>query len=388
MKSRRSKRVGWSLAFAATVALAAGFWFHGRPEAAPPHTVAVSRGDIEEVVLASGTLTPIRQVNVGAQVNGQLKTLKVQLGDRVKKGDLLAEIDPVLQQNEVSQAEASLKNAAAQKAAQVAQLRQYQLTLQREKALREDDANAPADVELAQSQVDTTRANIDALDAQLRQARASVETARANLAYTRIVAPIDGQVIAVVTQEGQTVVSAQSAPTILVLADLDHMLVKARISEADVVRVRAGQDALFSILGSPQRKFHAKLRSVEPAPPISSLSQDPTQNQSAASAIYYNCLLEVANDDGTLKPSMTAQVSIVLGRAANTLLLPATAVDGPDQNGKYAVAVAQNGGRKIDRREIQVGLSDHVSVQIVRGLNEGEQVVLGANSPDDTESAS
>lgn len=368
------------VAIAGVVVLVAGWWLASGSDAPVRHTAPVSRGDIEEVVLASGILTPIRQVSVGAQVNGQLKSLKVRLGDRVRKGELLAEIDPVLQQNELRRAEAALKNVQAQRAAHVAQWRQHDQALRREQALRVDDANAPADLELAQSQVDVTSANIDALDAQIRQSRVTVESARANLAYTRIVAPIDGQVIAVVTQEGQTVVSAQAAPTILVLADLDRMLVKARISEADVVRVRAGQDAWFSILGAPQRRFNAPLRSVEPAPPAALAAQDTIQSIAGTQAIYYNGLLEVANEDRTLKPSMTAQVSIVLGRVTNALKVPAAAVSGPDSDGKYTVAIDPGQGLPIQRREVTIGLSDHVSVQIVSGVNAGEQVVLGPDA--------
>ncbi|RZT42383.1 efflux RND transporter periplasmic adaptor subunit [Cupriavidus agavae] len=375
----------WLAALGAAGLLAAGGGWLLQPAPAEFDTVPVARADIEEAVLASGTLTPVRQVSVGAQVSGQLKSLKVALGERVVKGQLLAEIDPILQQNELLQAEAALQNLKAQRAAQVALRRQHELALRREQALRADDANAVADLELAQSQADTTRANIAALDAQLRQGRAAVETARANLAYTRISAPMDGQVIAIVTQEGQTVVSAQAAPTILVLAELDQMLVKARISEADVVRVRAGQEAWFTILGAAQRKFHARLKSVEPAPPVEQASQDGMPGQSgAAGAVYYNGLLEVANEDGILRPSMTAQVSIVLGRASQALVVPAAAVRGPDRAGRYSVDVLSGGnGAGVESRQIETGVSDHVSVQVLGGLAEGERVVVGARSPDD-----
>jgi len=344
-----------------------------------PETTPVTRADIEEVVLASGTLAPIRQVNVGAQVNGQLKSLKVQLGDRVTQGQLLAEIDPVLQQNELRRAEAALRNVQAQRRAQVAQWRQYQLALSRESALRDDDANAVADLEAAQALVDGTQANIDALDAQVRQASIAVEIARANLSYTRIVAPIDGQVIAIVTQEGQTVVSAQAAPTILVLADMDRMLVKVRISEADVVRVRVGQQAWFSILGAPRRRFHATLCSVEPAPPVSAMPET-AQGTAGQAAVYYNGLLEVANDGQLLRPSMTAQVSILMGRAEGALSIPAAALEGPDGDGTYTVRVLRAG--QVTTQRIEVGLSDHVRVQVLSGLEEGDQVVVSAPGQD------
>lgn len=349
------------------------------PAAAPDwRTVAVRRGEIEEVVLASGVLAPIRQVNVGAQVNGQLSSLKVALGERVRQGQLLAEIDPQLPGYELRRAEAALHHAQAQREAKAALLRQHRLTLMRETRLREQGANSPADLEAAQSQAEASQADVAAAEAQLKQARVAVETARANLAYTRIVAPMDGQVIAIVTQEGQTVVSAQTAPTILVLGDVDRMQVKAKISEADVVRVHAGQEAWFSILGAPQRKFQVSLQSVEPSPPLArqDAAPEPGSAGGISGGIYYNGLLEVVNTDGMLKPAMTAQVSIVLGRARDTLLVPVGALVGPDRAGRYTVRVRPAGKHaRLEARQVEVGLNDHVSAQILSGLAEGELVV-------------
>ena len=199
----------------------------GKPLLFPPPveymTVPVARGDIRETVLATGKLEGFRQVNVGAQVSGQLKKLHAALGESVKKGQLLAEIDPKLQQNDLQDAEAALDNVRAQKRAKQALLRQYQLAYQRQLAMRRDDASAQSDLEQAEASLEQTRADLQALEAQIRQAVIKVDTAKANLGYTRIVAPMDGVVIAIVTEEGQTVVSAQSAPTILKLADLDTL---------------------------------------------------------------------------------------------------------------------------------------------------------------------
>ncbi|MDR1528998.1 MAG: macrolide transporter subunit MacA [Burkholderiales bacterium] len=347
-------------------------------------TVPVTREDIEELVLATGALEPIKQVNVGAQVNGQLKSLKVKLGDRVKKGDLLAEVDPVLQENDLRNAEASLESVKAQKRAQQAQLEQYELAYERQKQMIQAEASSQAELEAAQAQVKSARAGLDSLDAQIHQATIRVDTARANLGYTRIIAPMDGEVIALITQEGQTVVSAQSAPTILILADLDTMTVKAQISEADVVRIRPGLPVYFTILGVPNKKRHSTLRTVEPAPDTITSSGSMTSSASSTTAIYYNGLFDVENTDHVLRTFMTAQVSIVLGTAKDVLSIPVTAL-GDRTRGGYRVRVLVNGAP--EERVIKTGLNNNVRVEILEGLVEGDQVIVGEGSKGDQPAA-
>ncbi|SMC27964.1 membrane fusion protein, macrolide-specific efflux system [Andreprevotia lacus DSM 23236] len=369
------KRVFWLVL---VLLIGAGiFWLVQRSTAsAPPPqylTTPVSRMDLEEAVLASGTLEPATQVNVGAQVNGQLKSLKVKLGDSVKKGQLLAEIDPAIQQNELRNAEAGLQSIEAQRRAKTALLHQYELALQRQQQMARNDASPQAELESAQAQVDATRAELAALDAQIQQSRVQVDTAQTNLGYTRIVAPIDGEVIAVVTKEGQTVVSAQSAPTILVLANLGTMTVKAQISEADVVRVKPGLPVYFSILGAPERRFDARLRAVEPAP--ESIGNATSSSGSTTStAVYYNGLFDVANPDRVLRTSMTTQVSIVQGSAKGVLAVPASVLGAQDKDGRFEVKVLKDG--KPQPRKIRVGLNNHVNVQVLEGLAEGEKVLV------------
>lgn len=368
------------MAVVAVAGVAGVVAWHRLSSATAPMPLAVAtRGDIEETVLATGTIVPLRQVNVGAQVSGQLKTLAVRVGDRVERGQLLAEIDPVLQRNELKRAEAALTHAEAQRSAQLAQLRQHRLAWKRELAMRQTEANTEADLDVARAQAETSAANVAALEATVRQARIAVESAAASLAYTRIVAPMDGQVISVTAEVGQTLVAVQSAPTILVLADLDEMLVKARISEADVVRVRTGQGGWFSILGAPQRRVPVVLRSIAPAPAVSPGGDVPAASGQGG-AIYYHGEFLVANGDHALKPSMTAQVSIVTGRANGAVRVPAAAVSGPDAHGRHTVQVGRRGaeGRIAgwETREVEIGLSDHVWVQILRGVEEGEAVMV------------
>lgn len=343
-------------------------------------SIPVVRMDIEEAVLATGALEPIKQVNVGAQVNGQLKSLKVKLGDRVKKGDLLAEIDPVLQENDLRNAEASLENVKAQKKSREAQLKQYELAYQRQLKMIEHEASAAADLEAAEAQLDTTRAELEAINAQIKQATVQVDTARANLGYTRIVAPMDGEVIAIVTQEGQTVVSAQTAPTILILADLDTMTIKAQISEADVIRIKPGLPVYFTILGNPDERHHSTLRAIEPAPDTIATSSTSSTSASTTTAVYYNGLFDVENPNNILRTSMTAQVSIVLGRAEKALTVPLTALGRKTRDG-YEVQVLNNGAP--ESRHIRTGLSDSVHIEVVDGLAENDEVVIGEGGAND-----
>jgi len=208
----------------------------------------VTRGDIERTVLATGTLEAYKLVSVGAQVSGQLKELKVGLGDRVKQGDLLAEIDSTTQQNTIRNAEAQLLTAQAQRKVQLATQKQAQQNFERQKQLLAIDAASRQEFEAAETALATITAQLEASASSISQNKIALDTARVNLGYTQIRAPMDGTVVALIAQEGQTLNANQTAPTILKLAQLDKLTVKAQISEGDVVRVRAGQKVYFTIL--------------------------------------------------------------------------------------------------------------------------------------------
>lgn len=353
-------------------------------------TAPVTRADIAETVLASGTITPIKQVNVGAQVNGQLKSIKVKLGDQVKKGQLLAEIDPALQNYDLLRVQASLANIQAQKQAKLVQLKMYEATLKRQQIMIAAEATSHAELEQAQANVDNTQAEMLALTTQIDQALIEVDKAKVNLAYTQIVAPIDGEVISIVTEEGQTVVSAQSAPTILVLADLNTMTVKTQISEADVMRAHPGDLVHFTVLGMPNKKFLSTLRAIEPAPSSLLNQQSNVANatpSSSSTAVYYNGLFEIANSDRQLLPFMTAQVSIVLRAAENVLVIPVTALGEKTADNTYEVRVLDK-NHQPQIRSIKTGINNYIHVQVLTGLNEGEQVILADSEQVSNESPS
>lgn len=358
------------------------------PAAQPPSfvTATATTTDLQDTVLATGVLQAFKQVSVGAQVSGQVKVLHVVLGDKVKAGQLIAEIDSVPQQNTQRNAEAALANVQAQLRAQQATQAQTALALQRQKELFAADAGARADLESAQAANDLALANVDGLKAQILQAQVTVDTAKVNMGYTRIVAPIDGQVVAIVTQQGQTVNANQSTPTIIKLAQTETMTVKTQISEADVTRVKIGQKVYFTILGEPDKRYTAMLRSIEPAPDsILTDTTTSTTSSTTSTAIYYNGLFDAPNPDGKLRISMTAQVQIVRADAPGALTIPATALGPRGKDGSYIVRVVGADGQ-AQPRSIKVGLNTNVSVQVLEGLSEGDKVVIGdaATAPSKT----
>lgn len=371
---RRWRRV--ALATIVLGGLAGGLlWLNRAPEVLPPQTARVDRGDIEKSVLATGILKPARQVNVGAQVNGQLKKLYVKQGDRVAQGQLLAEIDPTLQLNELRKSQAELRSAQAQKLASQAQLKQYQLELTRQRALARDRAGVASDLEKAQAQHDAQLAQLKVNESQIVQAEVAQETARANLAFTRITAPIDGEVLGIVTQEGQTIVSSQSAPTILVMADVDTMMVHTRISENDILQVKAGQPLWFYVAADPRRRYEGVMGAIQQAP-AEALEADPLGRNSSqqTAAVYYNGVFAVANGERRLRTSMTAQVFIITERATGVARLPMAALGEALDGERYQISVLE--GQRVVARSVRIGKRDRRYAEVLDGVSVGEQVLL------------
>lgn len=385
------------LIIAAAVLGAGAYFFKDRwssaGEAPSYLTARVTRGDVQETVLATGILKPRKLVAVGAQVSGRITALHVELGQEVEEGDLVAEIDSVTQENELRTAKASLENSKAQLAEQEANLVLAQSTLKRQQKLVAELASAQADLETAEADVKTVEAQIAALNAAIIEAEVAVETAEANLGYTKITTPISGTVLAVVNQEGQTVNATQSAPTIVIIGQLDVMTVRAEISEADIVSVEPGQEVTFSIIGDPDKVYESSLDSIEPAPEsitsdssiTSSSSSSSSSSSTSTSAIYYNGIFHVPNADGRLRTYMTAEVEIVLGKAEDVLTVPAAALK--SASGAYTVQVVDSSGA-VESRTVEVGLNDKVTAEISSGLSEGETVIIGERSATTSDSSS
>lgn len=411
--------------------IAAVAWFFFKPKDQAPQYISaeVSKGDIENSVLATGVLEATKMVSVGAQVSGQVKKMYVQLGDQVKQGQLIAQIDSIRQENELKTAKANIQNQQAQLAVQQANLAKVEAEYKRQQAMFSQDATSRAELETALANFKTAQAQIAAINAQIEQSHLTLATAQENLGYTRIVAPMDGTVVAIVTEEGQTVNANQTAPTIVKLAKLDTMTIKAQISEADVMKVEKGQTVYFTTLGNSDKKHYAQLRQVEPAPNSINTETTNTSSSSSSTAVYYNALFDVPNEDGKLRIDMTAQVYIVLAEAKNVLTIPAAAIQSKRSNKKDNSnnSTAANQAKTTDTQKTQqpkrldlteaekaliaqgkastgivrilqadgtaqpqpvlIGLNNRVTAQVLRGLKQGDQVVIADATDSSNESA-
>ena len=386
--TRRGKR-RYLYAATALIAIAISFpiwkkYFPSRQAAGDLLTVPALVADVELDVVANGTLQPKQLVNVGAQVSGELESLRVGLGDRVTKHQLIAQIDPALAQNTLRSARAALEGLRAQRRSAAAALVLAQQTFQRENSLVTDGYTSRGDFETAQASLDGKRADVAALDAQITGAEITLNTAEVNVGYTKITAPIDGTVVGIVTKQGQTVNSIQSAPTIVILAQLDRMVVTAQISEADVDKVSTGQKVYFTTLGDPDRRYYGTLMTTDPAP--ETFVDDNTSGSFKKSgvlnnSVYYIARFEIDNPGSTLRIGMTAQVNIVLNEAKQAITVPTVALGKRSARGRDTVQVVDAAG-DVEIREVEVGLNNNVTAQILNGLKAGERVVAGRPEPE------
>jgi macrolide-specific efflux system membrane fusion protein len=385
---KKSSKRKWLIALSCLLALGGGaFFLWHKPEIIPHYvTEAVDRGDIENTVLANGTLQAAKQVSVGAQVSGQIQSLSVALGDEVSQGDLNAQIDSLAQQNSLKETLASLKSINAQYRAKQAQIRQAKLEFTRQQQMLADRASSRADYEVAEANLTVHQAELEQLEAQKQQAEINVDSAKLDLSYTKITAPMAGTVVYSAVEVGQTVNANQTTPTIVEMALLDTMTVKAQISEADIINVHPGQAVYFTILGKPEKPYRGVLRAIEPGP-TSMGTEESSASASDTDAIYYHGLFDVENPDRTLRIGMTAQISIVLARAENVLLVPSQILKvkaGAKKalgNVQYQVPVlVDNQLRYVD---VSVGINNKINAEITAGLQEGDRVVIGMPSSED-----
>ncbi len=426
-KINRKSAIKWGIIALIVVALAALAYNTFKPKEETPNyiTAKAEIGDIENNVMASGKVKALNTVDVGAQVSGEVTRLFVDVGDEVKKGDLIAQIDQVTQKNNLSneqasleQSEAAIQSAEAELLSRQASLKsayadlnsrqseykQAQADFARLQNLVAIDAisqqeydtqatsvatasaavdNARAAIDTAKAAIITTQANINSQRAALRKAQTNVSTAEEDLSYTTIRAPMAGTVVSVTTEQGTTVNANQTAPTIVTLADLSTVRINAQISEADVINVQAGMPVYFNIIGNPDQKYDATLKAIEPAP------ENISDTSSTDSAIYYIGYIEVPNNERRFRIDMTAQVYIVVNEAQNALLIPSAAlqtVRNPDNANssntdsdsnatKASVRVLKANGEVVEQN-VTVGINNRVNAQILAGLNEGDEVIL------------
>jgi len=346
----------------------------------------VTRADLEVAVEAVATLEPVDIVTIGAQVNGQIKRIAVQQGDRVRRGDLLVVIDPELQEAALEKARASLASMEAQLTARRATLAHRQSILARQRALAREDANTRLDVEQAELEYEVAKSELAVVASQIVQARLDVRSAEVNLTYTQISSPIDGEVLAIFAQFGQTLVSAQASPALLVVGNIDRMRVRARVSEADVVGLKPGVETSFSVVGVDARTYRGTLQSVElPAESLRALRQSGDGAPRGDLPVYYYGTFDVDNADHVLLPFMTADVRIVKGVRQQVLTVPVAAIRRHVGDDGATVRVVGRDGRNTPRT-VQLGPVSGGWVEVRAGLDEGERVVLG-RLPDELDEA-
>lgn len=356
------KKVLWSLLFLAVIALVvAGWWFQGdtQPNQSVP-TVEVERGDLEDLITATGVLQPRDYVDVGAQVSGQLEVLHVQIGEDVKQGDLLAEIDPTLYLARVDATRAQLRNQKAQLMEREAQLTLAQIQYRRQQNLLKEEATSRETAQVAEASLRSAKAQIEAINAQIEQTESTLRAEEANLEYADIYAPMDGTVVSIEARQGQTLNVNQQAPVLMRIADLTTMSVEAQVSEADISKLQPGMPVYFTTLGNPQHRWESRLDRLEPTPVVEN------------NVVLYNAVFDVPNARGRLMTQMTAQVFFVNAEARNALLVPVTALDRSD-SGARVLVMDQNGQTEV--REVVVGVTNRVQAEILDGLSVGEKVV-------------
>jgi HlyD family secretion protein len=384
------------IALAALVALVAGagYYYHQKRADADAQyrykTQALSRGGLTRTVSANGTLNPVTLVSVGTQVSGTVKKLHVDFNDRVKAGQVLAELDDAIFSAQVRQSDANL--AAAQAALALARASEARL----QELFRQEY--------VSRQELDQAIQARQAAEAQVRLARAQNDRDRANLGYSVIRSPVSGVVVDRQVDVGQTVAASFQTPTLFKIAqDLTQMQIFTSFAEADVAPIRVGQPVRFSVDAFPNRSFEGKVKQIR---------LNPTTQQNV---VTYNVVVAVENPDQILLPGMTAYVSIAVAQRENALLVPNTALrfrpaqtDRGGETGGHADAAgppAAAGGERRRRDtgsgtvhvlaegkpkpvKIGIGISDSRFTEVTSGpLKEGDLVIVGENLPNATPAA-
>lgn len=335
-------------------------------------TETVKKGDIAQTIVASGTVRSNNRVEVGAQVSGKITKINVVLGQEVKKGDLLATIDSLTQNNNLDEAKSKLKSYEAQRKSAKVKLQVAQSKYSRMSKLYETKSISLDDYETAREELEVAKASVAEYNELIAQATISVKTAETNLSYTTITSPIDGVVISIPVSEGQTVNSNQSAPTIVQVADLTKMLIKAEVAEGDITKVKTGMNVELTTLANPEIIYKSTIESVDLA--TSTLTDDEySESVSNSSAVYYYANIILDNPDNNLRIGMTTTNTIKIKESQNILLVPTVAVQ--KVNGKSVVKILKE-NNKVEEREIVTGISDGLSTEVKEGLSEGEEVIV------------
>jgi HlyD family secretion protein len=343
-------------------------------------TDPVTLGDVQATVTATGTVNAVTTVQVGTQVSGTIKFLYVDFNSRVKKGQIIAQIDPSTFESQVQQAEANLHSAQANLDKSETALVDAKRTFDRNKELFSKNFIPRSDLDTSETNYDSAKAQLGYATAQIEQAKASLDYAQQNLAYTKIVSPVDGVVISRNVDVGQTVAASFQTPTLFTIAqDLTKMQIDTNIAESDIGVVKVRQDVDFTVDAYPDTTFKGKVWQIRQSPII-------VQN-----VVTYDVVIQVDNRDLKLMPGMTANVSLIISTRQNVLRVTNAALryrfsEQPADAGAYADAKANEKkgpavwvleSNKPKRVVITAGISDGMYTEVVsRELKEGQQLIV------------
>lgn len=371
-KRHTGRKIVWAVLL---LAIAGGgyYWYQHKSgaEAEQAETqsyIEVTQGSLEAVVTAQGKLEPKEYVDVGAQVSGQIEKMHAEIGDEVKIGELIAEIDPDVYEARVEGDQARLKTLQAQKAEQEALVRQATQRHGRNKILIKVKAISEEAFDDTKIALDVAQAQLSSINAQIEEAQSTLEGDQTNLSYTKIYAPMSGTVVLQPIKEGQTINATQTAPVIVQVANLDVMTVRAQVAEADVGRLQSGMPVYFTTMGSQDRRWEGNIRQILPSP------------ETVNDVVLYNVLIDVENKDHELMTGMTTQLFFVLGKAENVAIVPMSVLvtrvpeQDTDKGQAYKVRILE--GEMPVERIVVIGLSDRTQAEVISGLKAGDRILM------------
>jgi len=354
------------------IALAGLFFFRGKGNEPQFRTDKVTKGDIVMSVTATGTVNPVTTVLVGTQVSGTIKDIYVDFNAPVKKGQLIARIDPASFEAQVEQAKANLLSAKANLEKAEATRIDAQRTRDRNSKLFSENLIARSELDSAETNYETAKASVNAAKAQIAQTEAALKLVETNLRYTKIISPVDGVVISRNVDVGQTVAASFQTPTLFTIAqDLTRMQIDANVDESDIGNIIVGQDVEFVVDAYPDITFKGRVWQVRNAPIT-------VQN-----VVTYDVVIKVDNPELRLKPGMTANVSVIVSVKKDVLMIPNAALRfKPSEKGAQTsekkgpgIWISEKG--QLRRIPVSPGISDGSYTELVSGdLREGQEIIV------------
>jgi HlyD family secretion protein len=376
------------IAVIAAAAGAAFYQYHNTSSASSTvsyRTAPVVRGSLRSVIQATGSLSAEETVDVGTQISGKINDIFVDYNDKVKQGDLIAEMDSRTQQAEVDVAKANVLSAQADLAKAKATLLKADRDLKRTRELIKKDLIAHSDLDADVEAQATAQADVKAAEASVAQTEATLRKAEVNLGYTKIYSPVDGVIVSKNVEKGQTVAASYQTPSIVEIArNLKQMQVEVNVDEADVGNVKVGQRTEFTVDAYPDLTFPGNVTQVRLSP------------TSSDNVVSYTVIVKVNNDEEKLMPGMTANVNLMVSEKNDVLLVPNSALrfrpvtaststqSGPPSR-KPTIAAAETPGVYVLRNgepvkvEVEKGITDGQNTEILSGIEEGTQVLVGFN---------